>query len=366
MSKIDARNGAFGVIVSDLDGAIVTADFPVFNVKKDVVIPQYLFLLSSSKQFAQFAQSCSRGTTNRQRIDVDMFLSQQIPLPSIDEQQRFVDAFENKMTCAINKERQASSLEKDIDEYLLKELGIPNNNGTIDNKHDGFKYMHFVNFAAIERWDYGKTQSSFQCKFKQVKLRNLISSIATGTTPPTSRKDYFIGNIKFYTPGDVTDDMYLSTSERFISESAIIDKKARLFHKNDLLFVAIGSTIGKVGIVSDQVVSSNQQITGFTVKKDMIDVEFLFCYMNYNKNITTAEQSKSTLPIVNQTKILNINVPIPPKHIQKIIVDKIKKIKFQINQLKQTASNLRETAMKEFENKIFENLTDEYYGKTTE
>ena len=32
MSKIDARNGAFGVVGPDLDGAIVTADFPVFDV----------------------------------------------------------------------------------------------------------------------------------------------------------------------------------------------------------------------------------------------------------------------------------------------------------------------------------------------
>ena len=40
MSKIDARNGAFGIVTEDLDGAIVTADFPVFNVNKDKIIPQ--------------------------------------------------------------------------------------------------------------------------------------------------------------------------------------------------------------------------------------------------------------------------------------------------------------------------------------
>lgn len=34
MSKIDARNGAFGVVGTDLDGAVVTADFPVFDVDK--------------------------------------------------------------------------------------------------------------------------------------------------------------------------------------------------------------------------------------------------------------------------------------------------------------------------------------------
>ena len=33
MSKIDARNGAFGLVPENLDGAIVTNDFPVFDVE---------------------------------------------------------------------------------------------------------------------------------------------------------------------------------------------------------------------------------------------------------------------------------------------------------------------------------------------
>ena len=75
MSKIDARNGAFGVVSLDLDGAVVTADFPVFDVDKERVLPEYLALTSSTASFVRFAQSCSRGTTNRQRIDVNLFLS---------------------------------------------------------------------------------------------------------------------------------------------------------------------------------------------------------------------------------------------------------------------------------------------------
>ena len=84
MSKIDARNGAFGVIGSDLEGSIVTADFPVFDVDKNKVLPEYLKLISSTSRFVEFAKSCSSGTTNRQRIDVKQFLLQQIPLPSLD------------------------------------------------------------------------------------------------------------------------------------------------------------------------------------------------------------------------------------------------------------------------------------------
>ena len=92
MSKIDARNGAFGVVTKELDGAIVTGDFPLFDVDTDKINPTYLYLLSSTQPFVQYAQSCSRGTTNRQRIDIDAFLSLQIPLPSLEEQTNIVAA----------------------------------------------------------------------------------------------------------------------------------------------------------------------------------------------------------------------------------------------------------------------------------
>ena len=35
MSKIDARNGAFGVVSKELDNAIVTGDFPLFDVNTE-------------------------------------------------------------------------------------------------------------------------------------------------------------------------------------------------------------------------------------------------------------------------------------------------------------------------------------------
>ena len=42
MSKIDARNGAYGIVPEELEGAIVTNDFPVFDVDAQKIIPQFL------------------------------------------------------------------------------------------------------------------------------------------------------------------------------------------------------------------------------------------------------------------------------------------------------------------------------------
>lgn len=388
ISKIDARNGAMGIIPKELNGAIVTNDFPVFNIDKDSIVPQYLLLVTTTERFVEFVQKCSSGTTNRQRVDVNDFLDVKIPLPTLSEQQALVEAYNSKIKAAEEKERRADQLNNEIEDYLLSELGIKLK-GTYsqnlpessvcaepqveycinpassamkkDTYHWGdeikkeYRWLKFVRFKDVDRWDCYNAENKLKSIFGIVRLGELITSISTGTTPPTSIKTYFDGNVKFYTPADISDEMYLSASERYISDLAIKDNKARVFHRGDVLFVGIGSTVGKVGVVNDDIVSSNQQITGFSLKTSLVIPEYVFCFMNYNKHITTAEKTKSTLPIVNQEKIINIPIPIPPLEIQNAIVKHITELKEQIKQLKQEAKELRENALVEFEKEIFEN-----------
>lgn len=354
MSKIDARNGAFGVVTEELDGAIVTADFPVFNVNKEKIIPQYLFLLSSTVAFARFAQSCSRGTTNRQRIDIAQFLSQRIPLPPLSEQKTLISAYKAKLEQSNILNKQTSQIEKEIELYLRNHIGSYQQANGQNTKDKSYRFLRFVRYKDINGWDVYSKKIKYNTTYKVVPLGSLITRIATGTTPPTSQKEYFEGKIKFFTPSDITDEMYLGKTDRFISQKAIDDNKARTFKKGDILFVGIGSTVGKVGIVKDSIVSSNQQITGFTLNIEMILREYAFYFMSYNKNITTKEQTKTTLPIVNQSKIINIPIPLPPIKAQKSIVEYINKQKDQIKQLKQQAELLKETALAEFEEIIFE------------
>ncbi len=87
ISKIDARNGAFGIVPPDLDGAIITNDFPVFEVDTEIVHPQYLALLLMSDKFVDACKRSSKGTTNRKRLREDLFLAEKLPIAG-DEVQR--------------------------------------------------------------------------------------------------------------------------------------------------------------------------------------------------------------------------------------------------------------------------------------
>ena len=348
VSKIDARNGAFGLIPSELDGAIVTNDFPLFDINHHLVNKNYLILLAKTNLFVDFAKSCSSGTTNRQRMDIDKFLTLEIPLPSISEQETIVKKYYDKITQATTYEQQAETLEKNIESYLFESLGIEE----LDKrKKIG---LNIIESKRMERWDipFLMGESSLKSKYSIHRMGEYIVEIATGTTPPTSRKEYFRGDINFYTPSDINNKILLN-ADRKVSLLAVKDKKVRVFKKNTLLFVGIGSTVGKVGIIGNEFATSNQQITGFNVDENMLLTEYVYYYFTYFKNVTTKEQTKATLPIVNQEKIMNILIPIPPKETQRAIINQIDTYKNEIKILRERAALLKQQAEQEFEQTIF-------------
>jgi type I restriction enzyme S subunit len=90
VSRIDARNGAFGIVPDKLDGAVVSQDFPSFSVDKTQMVPKFLEWMSRTDWFVDLCKRASEGSTNRVRLKEDRFLAQPIPLFSIAEQQRIV------------------------------------------------------------------------------------------------------------------------------------------------------------------------------------------------------------------------------------------------------------------------------------
>lgn len=94
VSRIDARNGAFGLVPEELDGAVVSNDFPVFKINTSLVCPSFLEWMSKTKGFVDICKAASEGTTNRVRLKEDRFLAMQVSLPSPKEQQRIVRRIE--------------------------------------------------------------------------------------------------------------------------------------------------------------------------------------------------------------------------------------------------------------------------------
>ncbi|WP_301186897.1 restriction endonuclease subunit S [uncultured Alistipes sp.] len=168
LSKIDARNGAMGIIPESLDGAIVTQDFLAYDIDRTRINPQYLVLISTTKQFIDFCQSCSSGTTNRQRVDEAKFLSIRIPLPSLDEQNRLVKDFNNIMTFIKMEEMKVIDIEVKAVVAVREALGVALYPGYTEEQ-----LIRLTNYAAIDSWSVPKIllaghspfgESKYKCK----------------------------------------------------------------------------------------------------------------------------------------------------------------------------------------------------------
>jgi type I restriction enzyme S subunit len=91
LSKIDARNGAFGILPPEGDLSIITGNFWAFDHEPDLVDTAYLEYFTKTKAFIELCVKASSGTTNRLYLQEDKFLLMEIPLPSLPEQRRLVE-----------------------------------------------------------------------------------------------------------------------------------------------------------------------------------------------------------------------------------------------------------------------------------
>lgn len=119
LSKIDARNGAIGLVPPELDGAIVSNDFPSFNFRdENLCSPAYMGWLVRSAHFVELCKAASEGTTNRVRIKEDRFLEQKIALPPLSEQESLVTRLDHLSEKIRRVEEHLDAVERNA-EHLL-------------------------------------------------------------------------------------------------------------------------------------------------------------------------------------------------------------------------------------------------------
>jgi type I restriction enzyme S subunit len=90
LSRIDARNGAFGIIPDELEGAIITNDFLAFDINEDEVEREFFNVFLQSPVFLEACIKASRGNTNRKRVNETFFLDYEVNLPPLAEQHQLI------------------------------------------------------------------------------------------------------------------------------------------------------------------------------------------------------------------------------------------------------------------------------------
>lgn len=124
ISKIDARNGAYGIVPKELEDAIITGNFWAFEINKDEILPQYITYLMRHNFFTHMCEICSYGSTNRWYLDENAFNEFLVPIPKIEEQKAILKKIEKHDQIISDAQNIISKEETEIMHIIDMVLGV--------------------------------------------------------------------------------------------------------------------------------------------------------------------------------------------------------------------------------------------------
>ena len=301
LSKIDARNGAFGVVPEVLDGGIITGNFWTFDVDYNIINPHYLALLTTTEAFVQFCEQASNGTTNRHKT----------------------------ITQATQCDADINRISSDLSNKIKALLGYKDDSSDINNAR---KLLTFCPLSKIGRWDWwNNAYEQISSLYPMEKLYKVIR---------------------------MNSGLFLPKNKQIEGEYPVLGGNGVTGNHNAYCFSGKRIVIGRVGEYCGNIhiVDGKYWITdnAFKVDKisDIVSWEYLAIaleYMNLNQY-----RSISAQPSISQSKILNLSIPVPPPSEQITIVDYYMTNKKHLAVLEQQANEYRQNALKNFETQIFE------------
>lgn len=108
-SSIDLWKGCIGFVLPEFDGALVTKEFPIYQVTDDRLLPEFLQVLLRTRYYQRAFRAITTGHSNRRRTQAPDFESLKISFPKDKDEQRRLIA---KMEEARGQLRQAVELVK--------------------------------------------------------------------------------------------------------------------------------------------------------------------------------------------------------------------------------------------------------------
>jgi type I restriction enzyme S subunit len=296
--KIMAWEGAFGIAPKEADNCVMSGAFVIYELNRDKIDEKFLDYFFKVPDHWQSIGSQSSGTNvRRQSLHPTQFERAEIPLPSLEEQRRMVSRIEELAAQVLEARTLRHQAAEEAEALILSAL------------------THLRLPAGT------KSKPIAEC-----------SRMSTGTTPPSERSDFYGGPVQWYTPGDLEYQMRLGTSSRTLTELALAERKARMFEPGTVLLVAIGGSLGKVALTHERC-SANQQITGIKFSEEVLP-EYGFWWVRGLGKALMAAAPQATLPIINQERIGEFEISVPPLAEQRRIVAELDALQAEVDALK--------------------------------
>lgn len=355
ISRIDARNGAFGIVPKELEGAVVTNDFWLFEVQK--ALPEYLMLVLSSKRFQQYWLTQSSGTTNRQRVSEDDFLDSVISLPPIKTQLLVVSRYTKAQEVAQTNIIKAKRLESGINDVLLMRLNIIEQEACNSDNHQ----MNFYSFSECDRWSVDYLQNKNSCKFIEsstypiVRVKDIVCRYQYGLSEKATEEAVGIPILRMNNIKNSSVD--ISNLKYLRDDTGSVDKY--ILNCGDLLFNRTNSKelVGKTAVFSlpGKYVFASYLIR-VVINTDIADVKYinyLFATKIIRSQIDLLSRQVLGQANINVAELNSLRLPLPPLMVQQDIVAEIDKLIQDANICRRRADELTKSAELEFEKAVF-------------
>lgn len=209
-----------------------------------------------------------------------------IVYPSISEQQKIADCL-SSLDELIEATTQKVEALKEHKKGLMQRLFPAEGKNVPD--------LRFPEFQEKKEWE-------------EKQLGN-IGEIITGNTPSTKDITNYGGNKLFVSPADISSNRYVSDTKIKLTDKGF--SVGRYIPANSVLFVCIGSTIGKVAQNKFECIT-NQQINSIVPYEEYLS-DFIYSVLEHKASQIAMLAGQQAVPIINKTLFSSISILVPPQ-----------------------------------------------------
>ena len=321
--------------LSDFDGMITGAyTVMVPNENFDRSFLYYFYLNLDADKRMKPLYSGLRNT-----ISKDNFFAFKTFVPPVKEQTsiaQFLDDKTTKIDDAIAIKEKQINLLKERKQILIHKAVTRGLDDSAPLKYSGVEWIGEI----PEHWEL-------------TRIKQCSNKISKGTTPSTEGREILQeGKVRFLKSENIFEGFILDEPIFYIDEKTDFIMKRSSLEVNDVLFVIAGASLGKVAVITEEILPANtNQAVAFVRPNNKIHPYFLSKYLVSNTiyELTWLEAVQSAQPNLSMESLGNFPVSLPPLSEQKEISEYIetasRKIETAISLKQQEIEKLKEYKM---------------------
>lgn len=283
----------------------ISPAYVIFFCNEEYLLTEYLYLILSSNWYNTTLRANTSWSV-RQNLTFDLLSNLKIPLPGLEIQERIVKTY-NKIKDEIKKlEKENHEINKQVDEYLMKELGIE-----VEQKQK--KKFFCVGYEDLERWGIDFNWLKNNNTYKKYKLYKLwdVAKLSAWWTPKRWYDNFWINwNIPWLKSWELKDNKNILEIEEKITKKWLDCSSAKLFNKWTLLIAMYWATAWELWILWINS-TTNQAVCSIIPNDNLLNL-YLFEILKFYRPKIKSETFWWAQPNISKDYLETFKIPIPP------------------------------------------------------